>query len=86
MLINKNHLVLSSTAQTMKNVVYDIPIDAKADSKASSCGVEKDILIVNWTIGNSFELVFDRNNKTYDLSSFTITLDVSNIFNDSAGS
>jgi hypothetical protein len=69
----------------MNNVIYDIPIDAKTDSTASSCDTAKDVLNVIWGTGNSFELVFDKKNSTYDLSSFTIALNVSSIFNDSAG-
>lgn len=70
----------------MKNVIYDIPIDAKTDPAKSSCDAAKDVLNVKWSDGNSFELIFEKKNSTYDLSSFTITLNVSSIFNDSAGS
>lgn len=86
LLINKNHLVLFHTAGEFKNVIYDIPIDAKTDPSASSCDATKDVLNVKWIEGNSFELIFENKNSTYDLSSFTITLNVSSIFTDSAGS
>lgn len=69
----------------MKNVIYDIPIEANTNPLASSCNISQDVLNVTWSEGNSFELVFEKKNSTYDLSSFTIILNVSNIYNDSAG-
>jgi hypothetical protein len=47
--------------------------------------VKKDDLQVVWGEGNKFELNFNLENTTYDLSSFTITLNASSLFNDSAG-
>lgn len=70
----------------MKNVLYEIPSGAKEDPKSSSCGATKNVLNVTWDMG-SFELIFTTlENKSYNLSKFSIILnDVSRIFNDSIG-
>lgn len=72
-------------ANALKTVIVEIPADAEVNKTASSCGDKNDTLNVVWGQGNCFELVFERVNSTYDLSSFVITLNVSSIFNDSSG-
>lgn len=68
----------------MKNVLYEIPKDAKVNLEKSVCGADKDVLNVTWDFGNSFEVTFSLVDKTYDLSSFNIILNASQIYNDSA--
>jgi hypothetical protein len=71
----------------MKKAVYEIPVADTTIDSSSKCDNEQDNLKVNFGGKNSFELIFNENttSSTYDLSSFKISLDTSNIFNDSAG-
>lgn len=77
--------IICFAVKIMKNVLYELPIDSKEDPAKSSCGKDKDVLSVKWEVGNNFELIFSLENSTYNLSNFTITLNVSNLFNDSMG-
>lgn len=75
------------TDNTTKDVSYQIPAnETSVDQAASNCGDKEDTLKVSWTnFNNSFELKFKSNASFYDLSSFVINLNASNLFNDSAG-
>lgn len=57
---------------------------------ASQCADGVDTLQVSWGNNNSFMMTFEQNKtsetvKYYDLSMFVINLNVSGLFNDSAG-
>lgn len=74
------------TDNTSKAVLYQIPAnETLVDSLGSNCGEKEDTLKVSWKFNNSFELKFKSNVSLYDLSSFVINLNVSSLFNDSAG-
>lgn len=75
-----------------KTVEYAIPINethVEQGVNASQCSDGVDTLKVSWS-ENSFLMTFEQNKTTekvkfYDLSSFVISLNVSGLFNDSAG-
>jgi len=72
-----------ATDNLIKAASYQIPVnETSVDQAGSHCG-EEDILKVSWRT-NSFEMKFRSNNSNYDLSSFTINLNSSDIsLNDS---
>jgi len=72
-----------ATDNSTKTASYRIPVnETSVDQAGSLCGHE-DILKVSWKT-NSFEMKFKSNNSNYDLSSFIINLNTSDIgLNDS---
>lgn len=76
-----------------KTLVYQIPINETkiiAGVNGSQCSDGVDTLLASWDNSSSFSMEFQQNKsdvtvKNYDLASFVITLNVSSLFNDSAG-
>lgn len=71
---------------SIKNILYEIPNNlTKVNAASSYCTENKSLLIVNWSNGNQFEVAFNKNNKSYELSKFYITINVTDVLKDSSG-
>jgi hypothetical protein len=71
---------------TTKTALYQVPGNATTvDKLGSKCGATEDTLKVSWDAGNSFIVNFASNSSKYDLTLLSVTLNVSSLFNDSAG-
>lgn len=73
-----------SIDNSVKNVLYQIPSNAKEVEAESNCGVD-DILVVSWNETNKFTMKFSENSTKYALSSFVIAMNTSSLYNDSKG-
>lgn len=71
---------------TIKNIEYEIPNNVTSvNTDLSKCGDQEDNLIVGWSSGNSFEIKFVKNNRTYELSTFKIALNLTDVMKDARG-
>jgi len=70
---------------SIKNILYEIPNNLTKVNASSYCNEHESLLIVNWSNGNRFEVTFNNNNKSYELSKFYITINATDVLKDSSG-
>ncbi|XP_070496392.1 lysosome-associated membrane glycoprotein 1 [Chironomus tepperi] len=80
----KANFSYNASDSSVKNILYEIPKNlTKVDSSMSYCNESESLLAVNWSNGNRFEVSFSKNNKSYELSKFHISLNASDVLKDS---